>query len=106
MLLSVASKGLERRRLRLKTGKTLCLSATAHSKGLRPIRDVYRASERRRGSGPPPTLLCKRLVRQGLEGGGRHKADAERTQRRRAKAVGQKMERHHAENDTRSGSSG
>ena len=35
MLISVASKGLERGRLRLKTGKTRCLSATADSKELR-----------------------------------------------------------------------
>src|SRR5258707_4035899 len=32
---SVASKGLDGGRLRLKTGKTRCLSASAHSKGLK-----------------------------------------------------------------------
>src|SRR5260370_7025756 len=38
MLTSVASKGLECWQLRVKTGKTRCLSPTAHSKGLRPER--------------------------------------------------------------------
>jgi len=37
-LIGVASKGLECWRLRLKTGKTRCLSATAYSKGLRSER--------------------------------------------------------------------
>ena len=36
-LISVASKGLECRRLRLKTGKTRCLSASADSKRLKGI---------------------------------------------------------------------
>ena len=43
MLISVVSKGLEGWRLRLKTGKTRCLSVNAHSKRLR--------SERREISG-------------------------------------------------------
>jgi hypothetical protein len=38
MLISVASKGLEGWRLRLKTGKTRRLSASAHFKGLRSKR--------------------------------------------------------------------
>src|SRR5260370_36869521 len=38
ILVSVASKGLEGGRLRLKTGKTRCLSGNAHSKGPRPER--------------------------------------------------------------------
>jgi hypothetical protein len=36
-LRSVASKGLDGGRLRLKTGKTRCLSASAHSKRLKGI---------------------------------------------------------------------
>src|SRR5260370_19232680 len=61
-LRSVDSKRLDVRRLRLKTGKTLCLAATADSKGLRFIRYANRVpcppsgctSELRRGSVPPP----------------------------------------------------
>jgi hypothetical protein len=37
MLVSVASKGLEGWRLRLKTGKTRCLPVTAHFKGLKNV---------------------------------------------------------------------
>ena len=48
MLVSVASKGLEVWLLRLKTGKTRCLSGSARSKGLRSrntMRDTRCASE-------------------------------------------------------------
>ena len=54
MLVNVAYKGFNAKRLRLKTGKTRCLSASTRSKGLRsrnPMRDAECASERGEISG-------------------------------------------------------
>ena len=53
-LVHVAYKGFNARRMRLKTGKTRCLSVIARSKGLRscnPMRDAKCASERGEISG-------------------------------------------------------